>query len=453
MAQRSHASSPGPSRCHSRSPRRHSRSQSRHSSSPPCRRPHSPAHRGSSRASQRSSSSQGRNTEQDDDGATPGVDYKAAFLALQASNEFQAQRKRKRDGSEKTVSTQAMGRGIRMLAALFGEIPMIVTDAEAYALDRYGDDDFDEFSENLTDQESAYLADKRECERNLGAYQQIMQLVPALKHKLVGTGVGTAAALIDFYAALQKGANDSRSDDIGRLSRSLGSWINADRDRPDLSVFDHTPSIVDQEGKTIRQYAPLLYDDRVNRGVEHDLCGGLLSPIELDWGKKDIRIQLCAGTVPLSKSFFCCIFYFGFNGDPDDVDVGFLKSRYLVKRPKTTSKVLCKPACEIFHMDGKVTPRSIAYIAVIEHFALTSAHHWTPEYYGFSYPQMYNFIVDYFEAPRESTPHKAHVEALLEWWNKQIFPTHASSARTHHTAVTSMAKLQAQRRAQVERVE
>ncbi|KAJ6552175.1 hypothetical protein B0H10DRAFT_1262269 [Mycena sp. CBHHK59/15] len=160
-----------------------------------------------------------------------------------------------------------------------------------------------------------------------------------------------------------------------------------------------------------------------------------------------------------------------------DVDVGFLKSRYLVKgykavftgpssaktndfenaplekRPKTTSKVLRKPACEIFHMDGKVTPRSIAYIAVIEHFALTSAHHWTPEYYGFSYPQMYNFIVDYFEAPCEGTPHKAHVDALLEWWNKQIFPTHTSSARTHHTAVTSMAKLRAQRRARVERAE
>ncbi|KAJ6568189.1 hypothetical protein B0H10DRAFT_2238232 [Mycena sp. CBHHK59/15] len=194
MAQRSHASSPGPSRRHIglltfylpalvRAP---------HVATPAASRATIPARRAAALTYLR---------------VEGHLVHLTAHRALKDTTQskmmtFQAQRKRKRDGSEKTVSTQAMGRGIRMLAALFGEIPMIVTDAEAYALDRYGDDDFDEFSENLTDQESAYLADKRECERNLGAYQQIMRLVPALKHKLVGTGVSAAAALIDFYAAV-----------------------------------------------------------------------------------------------------------------------------------------------------------------------------------------------------------------------------------------------------------
>ncbi|KAJ7907996.1 hypothetical protein B0H13DRAFT_2331857 [Mycena leptocephala] len=57
---------------------------------------------------------------------------------------------------------------------------------------------------------------------------------------------------------------------------------------------------------------------------------------------------------------------------------------------------------------------------------------------------MYNFIVDYFEAPREGTPRREQADKLLAWWNQQIFPTHASSASTHRTAVNSMAKLRAQ---------
>ncbi|KAJ6587911.1 hypothetical protein B0H19DRAFT_1247641 [Mycena capillaripes] len=73
-----------------------------------------------------------------------------------------------------------------------------------------------------------------------------------------------------------------------------------------------------------------------------------------------------------------------------------------------------------------------------------------------SYPQMYNFIVDYFESPREGTPDRAHVDKLLAWWNHwrdgQIFPAHASSASTASTSVSSMSKLRTrrQRRAELE---
>jgi hypothetical protein len=76
---------------------------------------------------------------------------------------------------------------------------------------------------------------------------------------------------------------------------------------------------------------------------------------------------------------------------------------------------------------------------------------------------MYNFIIDYFEAPREGTPQRELVDGLLAWWNqcvsrssfrclylttvivcRQIFPSHASSASTSRAAVNSMAKLRAQ---------
>jgi hypothetical protein len=83
------------------------------------------------------------------------------------------------------------------------------------------------------------------------------------------------------------------------------------------------------------------------------------------------------------------------------------------------------------------------------------------EYYGFSYSQMYNFLVDYFETPPAGSAQKKHVDALLAWWNKcvlhfdydlsltessfrQIFPVHGSRTASSKTAVASMAKLYTQ---------
>ncbi|KAJ6599566.1 hypothetical protein B0H10DRAFT_1959014 [Mycena sp. CBHHK59/15] len=107
-------------------------------------------------------------------------------------------------------------------------------------------------------------------------------------------------------------------------------------------------------------------------------------------------------------------------------------------------------------MNGKVTARSIAYIIILIqtnvflsqiHLSLTNAPTWTDEYYSLSYPQMYNFIVDFFEGPRLGTQARQRADDLLAWWNRMIFPVHASSAATNRTALTSINKLCAQRAA------
>ncbi|KAJ7762207.1 hypothetical protein B0H16DRAFT_1884180 [Mycena metata] len=480
------------------SPRRSLSRTRRSSSSARSDRDSQPPRRGSSRAPNHSSSS-ARGRDSDDDDEVP--DFKAAYFALKASNEIEAVKKRKR-GPGKTVSTQAMGRGIRMLAVLFGEISTTVTDAEAYIAEgRFEEDDFDEFSPDLSDEQLEHLAERRECERNLVAYKQILRLVPGIQSKLEGD----PGDLIDFYAQLQKGANDSRSENVGTITKLVASWINADRDRPDIAIFDHTPAILTQAGESVRQYAHPLFEDRGNRG--DDICGGLLTCIEHDWTQEDfstfrpwvflkwqcpfgngiaavngtrgrawrfrnIRDGLRDSSLAINQSFYCRVFYLDFQGDPENVAKGFLQSRYMVKgykavftctgpasakleefenippekRLKTATgrRSTRKPPCDIFHMGGKVTPRSIAYIAVILHFSLTNAAIWTSEYYKFSYPQMYNFIVDYFEAPRVGTPQRERADKVLDWWNRQIFPNHAVSASTSRTAVSSMAKLRAQ---------
>ncbi|KAJ7456083.1 hypothetical protein FB451DRAFT_1512407 [Mycena latifolia] len=242
----------------------------------------------------------------------------------------------------------------------------------------------------------------------------------------------------------------------------LGPWITADRNLPDIAVFDHTPAIQNEKGEQVRQYAPLLFEGRENRGVQHDVCGGLMSTLKHDWSKEDVRRKLRSGDLDLNESFYCRIFYLGFQGDPNNVDVGFLQSRYLVrgyrvvftgpssaqrddvenappeKRHKGTSTSIRKPVCDILKMNGKVTPRSIAFITVSLHFSLTNAYMWAHEYYGFSYPQMYNFIVDYFE-----TGLGRHTGNM----RTQIFSKHASSSSSSRTAVNSFEQLRAQHRA------
>jgi hypothetical protein len=86
-------------------------------------------------------------------------------------------------------------------------------------------------------------------------------------------------------------------------------------------------------------------------------------------------------------------------------------------------------------MNGKVTGRSIAYIAVLARcfsiclqlmylklwLSLTTATIWANEYYNVSLPQMYDFFVDYFEGPAEGTQAREHVNEHVRRLN---FPRH-----------------------------
>ncbi|KAJ7265098.1 hypothetical protein C8J57DRAFT_1718405 [Mycena rebaudengoi] len=406
------------------------------------------------------------NRDRDRDPEAPATDYKALYESLQAHKKLEQQRKRKR-GNEKSVSTQCLGRGIRRVAVMFGEISAVITDAEEYALNPFPEDEPDDEGEKdvdedgtdegeprqppeLTEEQEQYLFEKRECERNLESFNLIKRLIPNLEKRLKESD---AEELIDFYGAIQKGANDARSDDVRRISICMANWLNDDCDRPELKIFDHTPPLEDDEGREVPQRAPLFRPgDRSNRGIQHDIAGGLLSQIEHDWIREELR-SLSPGpdAAVINSSFYCRLFYADFDGDPDAVETGFLQSRYLVKgfkaKVKNLEKSNRKPVADILNMNGKVTGRSLAYIAILEHFSLTNATSWANQYYGISYPQMYNFIVDYFEAPRAGTAAKQRADKLLEWWNKQIFPDHAASAATQRTAVSSAAKLRAQRAA------
>ncbi len=106
-------------------------------------------------------------------------------------------------------------------------------------------------------------------------YTLLLQLVPCLKEMLEDPAVDTdtfnhfIAQVPYFYVPLllsnspqlQKGANDAHSDDVRRAKEEIANWIN----------------------QTLSPTAPLSVKQRDDHGLQNDITGRLLCPIELSW--------------------------------------------------------------------------------------------------------------------------------------------------------------------------
>ncbi|KJA23242.1 hypothetical protein HYPSUDRAFT_137971, partial [Hypholoma sublateritium FD-334 SS-4] len=268
---------------------------------------------------------------------------------------------------------------------------------------------------------------------------------------------------------LQKGANDARSDDVRRIKEELASWLN----------MEHTPN------------PPFQVKSRGDRGRQNNITARLLCPIEYDWNDEEVRSGIRAGTIDISEDYFLRCFYPHGRADPNNIEKGFLRSCLLVK---TFASIFTSPSSSEFFveadengsarkkrrvasdsqktvtksnvstiigMEGQVSPRSIAYAAVMVSFNLTDADHWMEVYNHFSYRALYSLIIDFFEAPSDPAS-KKHSDNLLKWWsryviiygfdrnsqiycfNRQIFPHHKS---TSANTLKSRNKLSEQRAA------
>jgi hypothetical protein len=71
--------------------------------------------------------------------------------------------------------------------------------------------------------------------------------------------------LISLYVKLQTGANDARSDDTSRLKIVVAEWLNS-----------RTPS-------SSTSYTRLTAKGKDERGINHDITGRLLCPIDYEW--------------------------------------------------------------------------------------------------------------------------------------------------------------------------
>ncbi|KAF4598353.1 hypothetical protein EYR38_006755 [Pleurotus pulmonarius] len=223
---------------------------------------------------------------------------------------------------------------------------------------------------------------------------------------------------------LEHGGNQARAEDILGIRQDLAKWLNKD------------PII------TTNRLPLLDGEDRKSRGFYHELTGRLLCPIEYDWSDPDVRQRIRSYELDCHSSFFVNCLYKAGKGDPDAVEEGFLRNGYLVKTYQRifTSPSSSRGAADNIENDeplpapdadgqdkkaskkciaqalgmSSVTPRSIAYAAVMLHFNLTNASHWVLTHNNFNYEAFYKSIVDYLEVPGDEEGVRA-VNDLFGW--------------------------------------
>ncbi|KAF9533408.1 hypothetical protein CPB83DRAFT_782959 [Crepidotus variabilis] len=371
------------------------------------------------------------NSPSSDDNTSEVGRLKRQVVALQ--DELEEARGSRTKRSETPVTR---GRGIRRLITLFESLDGLIAEADTRILaEKDGVVRFRDQSEL-----------KRNADRTFESYELLLSLVPPFK-TLIQTDADEDT-FRQYTASLQKGANDARSDDVRRIKEEIAVWLN-----------HNNPTAT-----------PLSPKSRDNRGLQNDVTGRLLCPIEHKWDDEKNRADMQNAVIDISQDFFITCLYKKGTADPSDVENGFLRSVLLLKTfcavftSPTSSEDLEEPEDDVparkkrktssqkkatktnvaglLRMEGKVTPRAIAYAAVLLVFNLTDATQWTETYNGFNFRAFYNFIVDFFEdTPGAAAQRRANM--LLTWWNSQVFQD--QHAPTSSGLKASQDKLLAQR--------
>ncbi|KIM37371.1 hypothetical protein M413DRAFT_31063 [Hebeloma cylindrosporum] len=342
----------------------------------------------------------------------------------------------------RNTSISQIGRGIRKVVFVCGYIKDLVLEADKH-IEFLEDPDAltDEF-DGLDDEQVQEL--KCNWQRSHTALQELCRLLPNFQKKI---DEGNPEELSEYYSKLQLGANNARSDDLNRIWECLAEWLNHSQPTP----------------------SPLLVKEkRDNRGLHHDTTGRLLCPAEFEWDDPEVRVKLRAGEEGYDwlSSNYARAFYANHKANPQRLEDGFLKSTVLVKvyksiftSPSSVADVADdlesdqenEPASKVaklfqsrkkptkrnvaskLHMNDKVTPRSIAYAAVLLHYNLQTAERWYEIYGGFDYCVLYNEIVDYFEdVPTPAA--KKRAQDLMNWWTAKVFPEAAVRRQSNTSA-------------------
>ncbi|KAF8954717.1 hypothetical protein BDZ97DRAFT_1927811 [Flammula alnicola] len=262
-----------------------------------------------------------------------------------------------------------------------------------------------------------------------GPYNLFLRLIPQLKKVIQDPDIGS---LNTFLSDLQEGANGARGDDIKRVKEEVYDQINR----------EYKPT------------EPLLRTKRDNRGLQHNMCGSLLTLIDFDWDNLEVHANIRATKegFNISANYYLNCLYSKGGVDTYRVELNFLRSKLLLqvycaiftspssaegfeeeeeeegpsRKKHTSSKATKMNVSSLLNVDGKVTGHSIAYAAVLLVFNLTDATQWVDTHNGFSFIGFYNFIVDYFEEFHNPAS-QCRVDDLLAWWNSQVFLQHVAA--------------------------
>ncbi|EGO01387.1 hypothetical protein SERLA73DRAFT_121668 [Serpula lacrymans var. lacrymans S7.3] len=168
-------------------------------------------------------------------------------------------------------------------------------------------------------------------------------------------------------------------------------------------------------------------------GIIAELCtGALLCPAGLAWSNQQLKTSLKDGSLIIPGDQWPNFIYKDYKYDSDNPWIGAFQSSLLVssykyvftspssveKEPKATRSGNAR-----IHGMSSVTPASIAYVATQVRFGLSLSLVFTKSDAITDSERFYSSILDLFNNIDE----REEVEALLKWWNIQIFPSHSSA--------------------------
>ncbi|TFK27541.1 hypothetical protein FA15DRAFT_560127, partial [Coprinopsis marcescibilis] len=262
--------------------------------------------------------------------------------------------------------------------------------------------------------------------RELRVYSSLMSLVPTLEDGLLES----SEEEVMFLASLiQKGANSARSDDTKTLKSVIIDWI--------------TPL----DGEPLR---PTLHRHiKVDRGFNHERTGYFLCPAGTDWSDPIVKSQLKDKELVMTGAHWPLFLYQNEKYDPEEPWRGLCKGFLLVKAFKhiftSPSSVNNEPRATRsgnarLHGMSAVTPASIAYVATQVRFALSSASVFSRTDRETDSETFYTSLLELLEDPEE----KKEIKELLDWWNRQIFPSFSTVKRIA-PANSALAKIKEKR--------
>ncbi|KAJ3559491.1 hypothetical protein NP233_g11249 [Leucocoprinus birnbaumii] len=349
------------------------------------------------------------------------LEEKVSRLEQALEAEKARNKKRKRENND-TVKCQ--GRPLRRIVHCFE--PFLSLIAEADRCLHPDSDSGDDECDGLNDDKRVQLERQRNC--NYLAYKWLTRFRPHITDLMARREIN---GYLSYIAQLQQGANAARADDNSRMIEEVPKWLN--------------------KMYSLDGHEALVASHRDNRSLQHDICGMLLTPIDVDWDDTHVRQQIREGrNKDVQGNFFLCCLYPLNKFDPAHLEKNFLKGELLLltytavfitpgveaedhlsnddddndsegrlQKRRKVHKARNNSVSALCGLDGNITGPAIAYSAVMLAFNLTDQSTWAEEHAGIDFVKFYNFLVDYFEAPRTERQ-KARASSLLHWWNRLV---------------------------------
>ncbi|KAJ3517391.1 hypothetical protein NMY22_g13977 [Coprinellus aureogranulatus] len=251
---------------------------------------------------------------------------------------------------------------------------------------------------------SVEMEDLKEQERREHTlFRELLRLCPFLGERLFDMD-RTVDDLIYAADMLTKGVNTARADDVKSLKSAVIDWIT-----PEGGVLSPT----------------LPRNSKVGRGFHHSTTGRYLCPTDYDWEDENVRRQLRSHQLGVSGHQWPILLYADLKCNEEDMWDGLLKGRILVQAFKhiftSPSSVdgdtrATRSGNAQIHGMKRVTAPSIAYIATLVRFSLTSAGSFSRSDPGTDSQTFYNSLLSFLEEEDE----QEQVSELLYWWNEDF---------------------------------